>query len=210
MWIVMVEMNCEWRGSFGVVLFGGGADFHIRLAALHSRFVGGTDSQKIAHVRVQHNPILLHDHAEREALQISTASHPKSTSNSSIIDIFPPNKTTLQLLSPIHRLCPSADQIQHSLDGADLVALADLSTIAHRTALTGTSVLYPGIHQQQNAPGGGGHDHGVRVSGRRLATGWSHEPFDYALGATQFDDRDSSSVFHGSKRDCSSPLRCIN
>ena len=45
-----------------------------------------------------------------------------------------------------------------SLDAAGLVALADLTTIAKRTALTGTAclsdvlVLCPGIHRQQNAP----------------------------------------------------------
>ncbi|KAF7197231.1 hypothetical protein HII31_01656 [Pseudocercospora fuligena] len=45
-----------------------------------------------------------------------------------------------------------------SLDAAGLVALADLGTIARRTALTGTSafldalVLAPGLHRQQNAP----------------------------------------------------------
>jgi hypothetical protein len=45
-----------------------------------------------------------------------------------------------------------------SLDAAGLVALADLKTIALRTALTGTSalldtfVLCPGIHRQQSAP----------------------------------------------------------
>ncbi|KAI9652461.1 MAG: hypothetical protein M1829_001645 [Trizodia sp. TS-e1964] len=45
-----------------------------------------------------------------------------------------------------------------SFDAAGLIALADLSTIAHRTALTGTAalmdalVLCPGIHRQQNAP----------------------------------------------------------
>lgn len=44
-----------------------------------------------------------------------------------------------------------------SLDAAGLVALADLSTIAQRTALTGTStmldlfVLCPGLHRQQSA-----------------------------------------------------------
>ncbi|EPE28910.1 hypothetical protein GLAREA_00068 [Glarea lozoyensis ATCC 20868] len=44
------------------------------------------------------------------------------------------------------------------LDAAGLVALADLKTIAIRTALTGTStyldmfVICPGIHLQQNAP----------------------------------------------------------
>ncbi|KAK8217151.1 hypothetical protein M8818_001403 [Zalaria obscura] len=45
-----------------------------------------------------------------------------------------------------------------SLDAAGLVALADFTTIARRTALTGTStfldafVLCPGLHRQQNAP----------------------------------------------------------
>ncbi|KXS95054.1 hypothetical protein AC578_3884 [Pseudocercospora eumusae] len=45
-----------------------------------------------------------------------------------------------------------------SLDAAGLVALADLNTIAKRTALTGTSkfldalVLAPGLHRQQNSP----------------------------------------------------------
>jgi hypothetical protein len=45
-----------------------------------------------------------------------------------------------------------------SLDAAGLVALADIKTIALRTALTGTSafldtfVLCPGIHRQQSAP----------------------------------------------------------
>ncbi len=45
-----------------------------------------------------------------------------------------------------------------SLDAAGLVALADLSTVAHRTVLTGTSaladilVLCPGLHKQQDAP----------------------------------------------------------
>jgi len=45
-----------------------------------------------------------------------------------------------------------------SLDAAGLVALADLSTVARRTALTGTSslldafVLCPGLHRQQEAP----------------------------------------------------------
>lgn len=45
-----------------------------------------------------------------------------------------------------------------SLDAAGLVALADLSTVARRTALTGNSslldvlVLCPGLHKQQNAP----------------------------------------------------------
>lgn len=45
-----------------------------------------------------------------------------------------------------------------SLDAAGLVALADLTTIARRTALTGTSafldtlVLCPGLHRQQAAP----------------------------------------------------------
>lgn len=58
---------------------------------------------------------------------------------------------------------PSAFQSQGffppvSLDAAGLVALADLSTIARRTALTGNSslldifVLAPGLHRQQNAP----------------------------------------------------------
>ena len=51
----------------------------------------------------------------------------------------------------------SNDEIKFSLDAAGLVALADLSMIAHRTALTGTSalldtfILCPGIHRQQNA-----------------------------------------------------------
>ncbi|KAK5115391.1 hypothetical protein LTR85_009851 [Meristemomyces frigidus] len=45
-----------------------------------------------------------------------------------------------------------------SLDAAGLVALADLSTVARRTALTGNSclldalVLCPGLHKQQDAP----------------------------------------------------------
>lgn len=45
-----------------------------------------------------------------------------------------------------------------SLDAAGIVALADIKTIALRTALTGTSayldtfVLCPGIHRQQSAP----------------------------------------------------------
>ncbi|KAK4548281.1 hypothetical protein LTR36_010151 [Oleoguttula mirabilis] len=45
-----------------------------------------------------------------------------------------------------------------SLDAAGLVALADLSTVARRTALTGNSslldalVLCPGLHKQQSAP----------------------------------------------------------
>lgn len=45
-----------------------------------------------------------------------------------------------------------------SLDAAGLVALADLTTIARRTAFTGTShladvlVLCPGLHRQQTAP----------------------------------------------------------
>ncbi|KAJ0336075.1 hypothetical protein COL922a_008405 [Colletotrichum nupharicola] len=51
-----------------------------------------------------------------------------------------------------------------SLSAAGLVALADLQTIAHRTALTGTSswwdslVLAPGIHYQQAADGVAGSD----------------------------------------------------
>lgn len=51
----------------------------------------------------------------------------------------------------------SNDEIKFSLDAAGLVALADLSMIAHRAALTGTSalldtfILCPGIHRQQNA-----------------------------------------------------------
>lgn len=49
------------------------------------------------------------------------------------------------------------DDMKFSLDAAGLVALADLSMITHRTALTGTSalldtfILCPGIHRQQNA-----------------------------------------------------------
>lgn len=45
-----------------------------------------------------------------------------------------------------------------SLDAAGLVALADLSTVARRTAFTGTSaladtlILCPGLHRQQDAP----------------------------------------------------------
>lgn len=45
-----------------------------------------------------------------------------------------------------------------SFDAAGLIALADLGTIAHRAALTGTAafmdalVLCPGIHRQQKAP----------------------------------------------------------
>lgn len=52
----------------------------------------------------------------------------------------------------------SVDLSQVSLDAAGLVALADLSTIARRTALTGTStlldafVLCPGLHRQTTAP----------------------------------------------------------
>ena len=44
-----------------------------------------------------------------------------------------------------------------SLDAAGLLALADLSTIAERTALTGNAslwdvlILCPGIHRQQTA-----------------------------------------------------------
>ncbi|PBK81812.1 hypothetical protein ARMGADRAFT_1090868 [Armillaria gallica] len=41
-----------------------------------------------------------------------------------------------------------------TLESAGLIALADLSTVAVRTALTGTSdalVLAPGMHQQQSA-----------------------------------------------------------
>ncbi|KAI8278400.1 hypothetical protein K4K61_012717 [Colletotrichum sp. SAR11_59] len=51
-----------------------------------------------------------------------------------------------------------------SLSAAGLVALADLQTIAHRTALTGTSswwdslVLAPGLHYQQAADGVAGSD----------------------------------------------------
>ncbi|KAK2777857.1 hypothetical protein CKAH01_11903 [Colletotrichum kahawae] len=53
-----------------------------------------------------------------------------------------------------------------SLSAAGLVALADLQTIAHRTALTGTSswwdslVLAPGLHYQQAADGVAGSDAG--------------------------------------------------
>lgn len=47
---------------------------------------------------------------------------------------------------------------QFVLDPAGLVALADITTVARRTALTGTSslldalVICPGMHRQQNAP----------------------------------------------------------
>lgn len=54
-----------------------------------------------------------------------------------------------------------------SLSAAGLVALADLETIAQRTALTGTSswfdglVLAPGLHYQQAADGAAGESAGV-------------------------------------------------
>lgn len=55
-------------------------------------------------------------------------------------------------------MVPAMRDWKVSLDAAGLVALADLTTVSKRTALTGTSsfldalVLSPGLHKQQSAP----------------------------------------------------------
>ncbi|GAB7353011.1 hypothetical protein MBLNU459_g3569t2 [Dothideomycetes sp. NU459] len=81
-----------------------------------------------------------------------------------------PLKLPQAMYIPIERALPAKSSLQawltgktsgnagFSLDAAGLVALADLTTIARRTALTGTScladalVLCPGLHRQQAAP----------------------------------------------------------
>lgn len=69
-----------------------------------------------------------------------------------------PRNPSLRSISRFVLPWASDNNIKFSLDAAGLVALADLSMIINRTALTGTSVLLdtfvlcPGIQRQQNAP----------------------------------------------------------
>ncbi|KAI6882554.1 hypothetical protein D0869_08754 [Hortaea werneckii] len=74
-----------------------------------------------------------------------------------VLSMFIPLKREPPLSTAVSRWL-AEDYPKVSLDAAGLVALADLTTVARRTALTGTSclldalVLCPGLHKQQNAP----------------------------------------------------------